>query len=397
MGIDKNFRDLVSLELQIPSIDFNRFEEIKSYFKVFIDKLSSSSSILLTIKEISEKPGDPMEQMLSSAQPQQLTLANLRKIANSANFSSNHTRTIYTITKLLNKKFATGSDDGLIKIWDLVTMECDLVLKGHTAGVRFLTTLPSGQLASASYDKSIKIWTIFQPGQKKSSSQLKVEPNSQGLGSSGLNTSASNTPKTLVGHLSSVLTLKYLGENLLASGSADYTIKIWDLTTGEVQKTLSGHMNDVLCISSTQKLNFIVTGSSDKTIKVWNLSKKFSSACHKTLNGHTDYVWSVFLCHDDNTLISGGLDKVIKVWNVESGQLLMNLTGHTAQITKVQLYSDTIILSSSLDGSLKFWDVNLKMCVHTLEGHKGAVNSFIVMDDRSLLSVGQDKNIMVWD
>lgn len=61
--IEKNYKDLISFEQQIPQIDFNRFEETKSYFKVFIDKLSSSSSILLTIKESNEKANDNTENL----------------------------------------------------------------------------------------------------------------------------------------------------------------------------------------------------------------------------------------------------------------------------------------------------------------------------------------------
>lgn len=57
--------------------------------------------------------------------------------------------------------------------------------------------------------------------------------------------------RTFSGHLSSVLTLRYVGEYQLASGSSDYTVKIWDISTGEVLKTLSGHMNDVLCLAGT--------------------------------------------------------------------------------------------------------------------------------------------------
>jgi WD40 repeat protein len=64
-----------------------------------------------------------------------------------------------------------------------------------------------------------------------------------------------------------------LGSNQLASGSSDYTIKIWDLKLMDISKNLTGHLSDVLSIASTSDGMIAASGSSDKNIKIWNLRK----------------------------------------------------------------------------------------------------------------------------
>jgi WD40 repeat protein len=74
-----------------------------------------------------------------------------------------------------------------------------------------------------------------------------------------------------VGHLSSVNTLVYLGDNLLGSGSSDKTIKVWNLTSGTVKYTLIGHSDDILKIVKLDD-NLLGSCSTDFTVKVWNIT-----------------------------------------------------------------------------------------------------------------------------
>jgi WD40 repeat protein len=59
-----------------------------------------------------------------------------------------------------------------------------------------------------------------------------------------------------------------------ASGSADYSIKVWDYEKGENIKNFTGHMSDILCLDCTSTGNTLISGSADRTIKVWSLTKK---------------------------------------------------------------------------------------------------------------------------
>jgi WD40 repeat protein len=63
----------------------------------------------------------------------------------------------------------------------------------------------------------------------------------------------------------------------LATGSGDRTIKIWDIETGQILQTLTGHLNRVLSVSYSPDGKLLISGSGDETIKLWDLA---GNPCH---------------------------------------------------------------------------------------------------------------------
>ena len=77
--------------------------------------------------------------------------------------------------------------------------------------------------------------------------------------------------KTLEGHSNSVYSVSFSGDNkMLASGSRDKTIKLWNPETGALLRTLEGHSHFVESVSFSGDNKMLASGSKDKTIKVWN-------------------------------------------------------------------------------------------------------------------------------
>jgi WD40 repeat protein len=118
--------------------------------------------------------------------------------------------------------------------------------------------------------------------------------------------------RILKGHTNGVMCLQ-VQHNLstpsypvLITGSYDKTIKVWNLDTGEVVRTLLGHTRSVRALQFDQAM--LVTGSSDKTLRVWNWR---TGECLRVLEGHTQGVSC--LHYDRNTLASGSADSTIKV------------------------------------------------------------------------------------
>jgi F-box/WD-40 domain protein 7 len=61
-------------------------------------------------------------------------------------------------------------------------------------------------------------------------------------------------------------------DNILVSGNADSTVKVWDILTGECLKTLEGsnkHVSAVTCLQFYGK--FVITSSDDGTVKLWDI------------------------------------------------------------------------------------------------------------------------------
>jgi len=103
---------------------------------------------------------------------------------------------------------------------------------------------------------------------------------------------------------------------MLASGSSDNTVKLWNVADGAEIATLKGHTDSFWSVDFSPDGKTLASGSSDNTVKLWNVADGAEIA---TLNGHTNYVWSVDFSPDGKMLASGSSDNTVKLWN-QSGQ-----------------------------------------------------------------------------
>ena len=114
---------------------------------------------------------------------------------------------------------------------------------------------------------------------------------------------------TLTGHTGVVFSLAALPSGLLASGSSDKTIKIWDATALRCVATLTGH-SDLVFSLAVLSSDLLASGSEDNTIKLWDMK---THSCVGTLTGHTMGVSSL-VALQGGLLASGSYDKSIKLW-----------------------------------------------------------------------------------
>ncbi|MEH2040951.1 nSTAND1 domain-containing NTPase, partial [Nostoc sp.] len=162
---------------------------------------------------------------------------------------------------------------------------------------------------------------------------------------------------TLEGHSSPVNSVAYSPNGQqLASASADNTIKIWDVSRGQLLKTLTGHSSLVNSIAYSPNGQHLASASADNTIKIWDVS---SGQLLKTLTNHSSPVNSIAYSPNGKQLASASADKTIKIWDVSSGQLLKTLTNHSSPINSIA-YSPNgkQLASASADKTIKIWDVS---------------------------------------
>ncbi|KIX03884.1 uncharacterized protein Z518_07437 [Rhinocladiella mackenziei CBS 650.93] len=179
--------------------------------------------------------------------------------------------------------------------------------------------------------------------------------------------------KILKGHSNGVMALQFC-DNILATGSYDATIKIWDLDTGQDLRTLRGHAMGIRCLQFDD--NKLISGSLDKTLKVWNWR---TGECISTYNGHTEGV--IALHFDSNILVSGSIDHTARVWNFED-RSVFTLRGHTDWVNSVKIdTASRTIFTASDDCTVKLWDLDTKKCIHTFEGHVGQVQQVLPLPD----------------
>ncbi|KAH8812140.1 putative E3 ubiquitin ligase complex SCF subunit sconB [Xylogone sp. PMI_703] len=177
--------------------------------------------------------------------------------------------------------------------------------------------------------------------------------------------------KVFKGHTNGVMCLQF-DDNIVATGSYDTTIKIWDINTGECIRTLRGHTSGIraLQFDSTK----LISGSLDRTLKVWNWH---TGECLSTFQGHTAGV--IALNFDGNILASGSVDTSIKIWNFEDKSTFC-LRGHTDWVNAVKVDSASrTVFSASDDCTVRLWDLDTKQSIRTFEGHVGQVQQICIL------------------
>jgi len=210
------------------------------------------------------------------------------------------------------------------------------------------------------------------------------------------NVATARVVQTLTGHTQPVLSIALSANGQrLASGSADRTVKVWDLSNSQEVYSFVAHTDNVRGIALSANGRILVSGSRDRTIKVWDLSTGLEIG---TLTGHTDDVTSVVISSDGRLLVSGSFDQTIKVWDLPTGRERCALTGHTGPVWSVALSSDKqCVVSGSADGTIKIWNASTGQEVRTLENHTDYIFCVALSKNgQTLVSGSQDRTIRVW-
>ncbi|KAF7952118.1 uncharacterized protein EAE97_001615 [Botrytis byssoidea] len=203
--------------------------------------------------------------------------------------------------------------------------------------------------------------------------------------------------QTLKGHSNWIHSIAFSANSkLLASASRDYTIKIWDATTGMLQQTLEGHSGSVRSIAFSADSKLLASASRDHTIKIWDT---ITNTLQQTLKGHSDWVNSVTFSANSKLLASTSHDHTIKIWDVATSTLQQTLEGHSGSVRSVTFSADSKLLASaSRDHTIKIWDTATGKLQQTIEKYSNWVNSIAFSTNTKLLaSASDDHTIKIWD
>ncbi|KAF8549383.1 hypothetical protein OG21DRAFT_1500452 [Imleria badia] len=205
---------------------------------------------------------------------------------------------------------------------------------------------------------------------------------------------------TLQGHKDAVTSVACSPDGTqIVSGSWDFTIRVWNVTTGQcVAGPFKGHTDIVTSVVFSPDGTHIVSASEDKTIRVWNAT---TGQCVGPLQGHTDWVTSVAYSPDGNHIVSGSWDETIMVWNATIGQCVAGpFLGHIYVVTSVAYSPDgNYIVSGSWDKTIRVWNATTGQCVAgPFLGHLSGVTSVAYSPDGiHIVSGSRDETIRVWN
>jgi platelet-activating factor acetylhydrolase IB subunit alpha len=169
----------------------------------------------------------------------------------------------------------------------------------------------------------------------------------------------------------------------LASGSDDFTIKIWDWELGELERTIKGHTRPVLDVDygGPKGAVLLASCSSDLTIKLWDPSDDYKNT--RTLTGHDHSISAVRFIRPGASgvaagtlLVSASGDKTLKIWDVSTGYCVKTLTGHTGWVRDVCPSGDgRFLLSTGADQTVRLWDISVSNPENklTMVGHANVI------------------------
>ncbi|KAH7338677.1 WD40-repeat-containing domain protein [Rhizoctonia solani] len=208
-------------------------------------------------------------------------------------------------------------------------------------------------------------------------------------------------PESTGSYQASVVHLSYfpLGD-VLASGSSDRTIRLWDTSTHRrIGVSLQGHNNHVISVDFSPDGDFPAPNSTDKTVRLWDVQN--TQLVSDPFEGHASWVDSATFSPNGTLIASASGDKTICIWDVESRRPIMGpLHGHANYVQSVAFSTrHTQLISGSADLTLLLWDTwSGSIIGHSYRGHTDWVNSVSFAPNGIYVTSGSnDQTIRVWD
>ena len=235
-------------------------------------------------------------------------------------------------------------------------------ISGHTNSINSLA-IKDNILASASDDRNISLWNI-------------------------------ETGKGIYSFFGSQeVQAVVINNNSIVGGGFDQTITSWKLSDKSLENIISkyrnprSHDNVIYVLVSSNKGDLLISGSADQTIKVWNAvtgSLKF------TLSGHTGSVRTLAISPCDRILISGSADRTIRIWDLTTPFAKSHIIPqHSHEITAVAITPNgQYFISAAKDNCLKIWCMKTRKNIYTYENSIDNINSIAISPDNKLIAVG---------
>lgn len=206
----------------------------------------------------------------------------------------------------------SGSYDSTARLWDVGNSKCDKVLRAHMKSVEGVCfSGDSNMVCSVSWDKNVIVWNV---------------PTGDVL-------------HLFSGHTDSVRTCSFsLSNTMLATGGWDYRVIVWSLDGDTKNERLSqvnrpnsslsvlqGHTGNISCVCFA-RVGILASGSWDRTLKLWN--PKRGELIH-TFQGHTGWVKSLAFSINSVEMASAADDGSVLVWNIPNLKCIDQLKAKT--------------------------------------------------------------------
>ncbi|KAJ9148924.1 hypothetical protein NKR23_g4581 [Pleurostoma richardsiae] len=275
----------------------------------------------------------------------------------------------------------TSAMDDAVRVWDLNAGRCIGILEGHTASVRALQ-VEDNILATGSVDATIRLWDLSKAHYDPHGSHVEKDDEEDAIAFENPDDEPVEPPIgsmddcplfVLQAHMDEITALHFRGD-VLVSGSADKTLRQWDLEKGRCVQTL-----DVMW-AAAQASASLGTGEGS-----WRHASRPAAQ-------EADFVGALQVF--DAALACGTADGMVRLWDLRSGQVHRSLVGHTGPVTCLQ-FDDVHLVTGSLDRSIRIWDLRTGS-IYDAYAYDNPVTS-MMFDSRRIVSAAGEDVVKVYD
>ncbi|XP_035376078.1 kinesin-like protein KIF21B isoform X2 [Electrophorus electricus] len=290
----------------------------------------------------------------------------------------------------------TGSKDRTCKMWNLVTGQEIVTLRGHPNNVVSVKYCSSSSLVFSVSTSYVKVWDI------RDSAKCVRTFTSSGQVVSG-DACAGTTTRTISmaqgEYQINQIALNPSGSVLYAA--AGNTVRTWDLNRMQATGKLTGHIGSVMCLTvgySAGGKDQVITGSKDHYVKVFDVAEGAQGnvgPAHNFEPPHYDGIECLAI-HGD-VLFSGSRDNGIKKWDLEQQELIQQIpNAHKDWVCALAcLPGRPTLLSACRGGSLKVWNVDNFTPIGEIKGHDSPINA-ICTNSKQIFTASSDCRVKLW-
>ncbi len=318
----------------------------------------------------------------------------------------------------------SGSRDKTLRLWDLMTGNClwtsdkfknwlnalaitpdgRYALTGHDEENLYLWDLTTGKLTERKYyGASLEVlgfyWSAVSSLAITSDGQYAFDGSQNAL-VRVWDMKSGQVLRTLKAHDESVTSLAITSDGRFAiSGSEDTTLCVWDLDKNQPAWTFEGHHAGVTGISVTSNSRLLVSGSRDGTVRIWDLEKREPAWTFWEEQGHKDAILALALALNGRFVVSAGQDMTLRMWDLNTGKCLKTYQGHRKDVTAIAVTPDgRFAVSGSRDSTLALWELGTTTCLRVFNGHQKDVTAVTISPDgRMAISASEDHTLRAWD
>ncbi|KAG2353051.1 WD40-repeat-containing domain protein [Suillus spraguei] len=186
----------------------------------------------------------------------------------------------------------------------------------------------------------------------------------------------------------------------MVTASADKTLRLWDLKTGDVLKKMEGHSDWVRGLAVSRDGQLIASGDDKGVIIIWH--GETGESLTQPIKVHSHYITSLNFPSDGTVLASGSFDKTTKLWNTKTWQEQADPIGCVTRVHCVRYSPSGELLAIATDCNIQIYNSGTREPVASFKGHSPASLNFSLTwtpDGTRLLTGGykSDPTIREWD